>query len=317
MPAMPRSIVVGVRSAETVDPALPIAAALSRSIGAQLHVVHALPPANTIDEARREPGGWRPCNGRTRTVTVRHRLEERIAEVGATDIATCHACAGAPAAVLSERARQLDAELIVVGPPSCDTVEAARFGPVARQVVRTATAPVLVPRSGRWTAPARVLIATDAGETAPPVVREGLRLCGLFGQRAPRIRLEFVAEREPLLVGPVEDKILAYLARQELRRFLAGIDTGGYDVEQHVRVGEVAEEVLYAAAEWNAELLVVGVHEVHGLTQLLLGRTPVTTANVVVVPPGLAAQPDAVEDGVGGAAIVREPRDRRGVLVPA
>ena len=85
--------------------------------------------------------------------------------------------------------------------------------------------------------------------------------------------------------------VLAEAAKQELRGFLAAHRSRPGQVEPAVRTGaSPAAEIVEEAAEWHADVLVVGTHAWHGTRRMLLGSTAEACmrdapCNVLALPP--------------------------------
>jgi universal stress protein A len=120
----------------------------------------------------------------------------------------------------------------------------------------------------------QVLIAVDLSEDSVAVARRGLEIAAHFGAKASLLHVvEFIPvdpAGEALLPTPVdlEDEVVnAAKAR------LAALHTElGGRLEIRLEVGVIKLEILRAAAESQADLVVLGSHERHGLA-LLLGST--------------------------------------------
>jgi nucleotide-binding universal stress UspA family protein len=121
----------------------------------------------------------------------------------------------------------------------------------------------------------KILVAVDGSELATAAVRLAAELAaGLGGE------LAIVAVYDPKVVMSVEGGPsaldLVAIHRDDARRSLdeaAKEATACPPVATFVRDGSPGREILAAADEWSADLVVLGTHGRGGLTRLLLGST--------------------------------------------
>lgn len=164
MSAPIRSIVAGVAALTAddpcsgpahADPALASAAALARSTGATLHVVHAY-------EFPFSQPSLLPVDARRRYETdIEERIRALAASCPRTDL-ECHVIEGSPAAVICDAATRLGADLIVVGATRRGRAWRGLVGSTADGVIRAATIPVLVLHQPLELPIRRVLLTTAA-----------------------------------------------------------------------------------------------------------------------------------------------------------
>jgi len=86
----------------------------------------------------------------------------------------------------------------------------------------------------------------------------------------------------------LEDEAKA--ARALVEKHAARLRAEGYAAEAAVETGDVREEILDAAADWHADLILLGCHGHKGMTRLLLGSVAESvirhaTCSVLVVRP--------------------------------
>lgn len=125
-----------------------------------------------------------------------------------------------------------------------------------------------------------VLLAVDL---APDSAAVGARAVEIARQSGARLSLVHVVEHVPLdlsadlvLAQPVDlDLKLIESARRQLAELAAAL--GVPDAQRHVEAGATKAEILRIAKEQEADLIVLGSHQRHGLA-LLLG----STANAVL-----------------------------------
>jgi nucleotide-binding universal stress UspA family protein len=179
-----------------------------------------------------------------------------------------------------------DAELLVLGGKHHSHIGRWLGGSTAHHMVRTAEVPILV------TGPAdagfrRVLAAVDLSSAARPTLAAAERMADLFDAK---LRVLHVVEPMPIapgLPGTLTDQELMALSENELEESVWPL-IGRADAEHLVRRGHPAETIAQAAAEWAADLIVVGTHGrgwvdrvlIGSVTERLLNRLP--TAMLVV-----------------------------------
>lgn len=120
-----------------------------------------------------------------------------------------------------------------------------------------------------------VLIAVDLTDDSPKVVRKGLEIANHYGAKLSLLHVvEFIPvdpAGEALLPPPVDlEGEIVQGARQRLDALCA--ELGLKDAPRRVEIGVIKMEIVKAATEVKADLIVLGSHERHGLA-LLLGST--------------------------------------------
>ena len=120
----------------------------------------------------------------------------------------------------------------------------------------------------------QVLIAVDLSDDSTRVVERGLEIAAHHGAKASLLHvIEFIPvdpTGEALLPPPVDlEDEMVNSARSRLDALSAQF---AGRLEPRLEVGIIKLEILRVAAESNADLIVLGSHERHGLA-LLLGST--------------------------------------------
>ncbi|MBR9989820.1 MAG: universal stress protein [Gemmatimonadetes bacterium] len=294
-----RNVVVGIAEA-AADPQLEYAVQLASSLGAALHVVHAyhLPDpvlypyvelsaygAEAIEDIHRRVQGLLEAQVR--------RLSPEAA--GTSGAVTCRAVPAPPAMAVLNVASEVEADLIIVGGTRHGAVARALLGTTAQRVLRGATAPVLVHRS-LGIALRRVLLTTDLSELSARVHGRGVELAALLSDTAePELRTLLVVGYDIPLIAPIEPRGFTAAGRQRLDAFLDDVG-GARRPAARVRVGDPAREIPAEAAEWEAELLVLGTHGRTGASRLLIGSVAESVlrsarCDILVIPAAAVARP--------------------------
>ena len=277
-----RTVLVPLDGSAFAEQALLVAAKLAKPSGACLHVVMVAPPASVM--ARDQPG-----SGAT-AMTV-PELEEGLGQYLATAteaISTTHGVRatwallhGWPPTSLATYARHHQIDLIVMTTHGRGGVSRFWLGRVADQLLRSATAPVLLFRPGH-TPPTdfhRILLALDGSAVSESALGPALALA-LLTQES-RIAVAQVVEAPsltpsqwliPTLVPPERTEAERKAAAAKLEQLARRIREGGLPVEVKVVTGaSVAEAILELARTEGSDLIVVGTHGTGGVKRLLLG----------------------------------------------
>ena len=138
-------ILVPTDFSEPADAALDYAVDLSKTLGAQISLVHVF---DEITDATLSFDLYMPLSAEARDEvlsTVRRRLAERVERSGRPDV-TSDVLVGGTARAIVDAARSHHADLIVMGTHGHGAVMHALMGNVAERTVRTAPCPVLTVR---------------------------------------------------------------------------------------------------------------------------------------------------------------------------
>ncbi|HYW13047.1 MAG TPA: universal stress protein [Longimicrobium sp.] len=268
------TLVAGVGSLGDMDPLIPRAAALANRAGLPLQLVHAFDLSDPfVDSYLRSstlPGD--PLLHYQEGLQA--RMEGQVGGLAGHGEVHCRAVPGTPPAVLGDAACDAGC-LLVVGPTHRGPAGAALLGTTAQRVLHGARIPVLVLRGDLPPAP-RVLVCVDvASPHAAAMLHRGLAAVESLspGAAAIDVRVLLVVGLEVDLPIPGLHDRLAGAAREQLDAFVAELGElpEGVRVEGRVRTGAPAREAVAEAAEWPAELVVVGSHGRGGAARALLG----------------------------------------------
>ena len=259
-----------------------LVASLDWPHGTQLRVVSAL-----ADQAQVFASAWAPA-----APAELQRLEDELLAVQESQVAAAVAAVARPGVVVEGRvvrgraataivdeAAEFVADLVVIGSRGHGAFENALVGSVSAEVVDHAPCPVLVARRGHVH---RVMLADDGSPDAGrarglvrdwPILRDQ-PVCVVSVATVP-------VPWEPA-VAPMAGSFAAdsyTIALSESRRAHAEVAHRAHDelavegrpVEYSVRVGSPAGELVAAAVEWDADLVVIGSHGRTGLRRVLLG----------------------------------------------
>ncbi|HEU0299974.1 MAG TPA: universal stress protein [Longimicrobium sp.] len=271
-----RRLVAGVATLHPDDPALSAALDLSARTGADLRLLHVESP----DEASATP---------TRTEELRAVVESVSPGVLATGRVLCRAVTGTPEQALRGIATPEAADLLVLGATRRGRLAGAVLGTTAAHVLRGTRIPMLVVRAPLPDRSLRVLLTTDLSHHAAHAHARGLVLAKGIGTGAePELRSLFVRLPE-LDEVPLPPEWAPDAAERELAEFLRA-EVPRAPITARVRTGDPAHEIVAAAREWEADLIVVGTHGRRGIGRMFLGSVAETVLRhapcaVLVIPP--------------------------------
>jgi len=197
---------------------------------------------------------------------------QRIARPGLA--ATWEGGFNRPANTILDVADRFDPDLLVVGSRDLGPFTSALLGSVSEELVDHAACPVLV---ARGTELRRVVLAEDGSPDAQAASTLLLRW-PIF--RGCEVRVVSVAEISDLrktttetagtAVQRVAQKALA-TADEVARTTADRLGRAGLRADTSVRQGDPTAEILAAAGDWSADLIMIGTRGQTGLTRLLHG----------------------------------------------
>ncbi|HUZ02795.1 MAG TPA: universal stress protein [Thermomicrobiaceae bacterium] len=276
-------ILLATDGSDNAGGALRAAVQLARASGAELHVVHAwlLAPAPTFPYP---PVGY-PDVYREQAEAVLTREGRRIATAGAR-VTQFHLRLGRPADEVTDLARELAADLIVVGSRGRGTIQRLILGSVAEGIVHSARCPVLVVRGGAhgWP-PQQVLVGDDGSDEALAVAELALTIAGALGIPA---RLLCALPEPPATAHVQPDTAAEMTLRAEalLEERAAELERRvGVRPEVEATVGSPAACLLEAAeAPGGTTLIAVGSRGLGRIARLRLGSVSTSVLHAAAEP---------------------------------
>jgi universal stress protein E len=297
-----KTIVIGTSLSEASDDVVRTGAAIARAAGATPWLVHAysmqvLPPELGVVDA-----GWLEDYAGA----LREKLAQQAQRTGLTGLpgfgpGQLHLTMGSPAyREVVELARQVQADLIVVGDAEVGALRRAFFGATADGVIRHVSCPVFVVRSASTFPPSRVEIPVDLSPIAANALRSGLDFLAQLGAVQAETEVLFVLN--PMEVAGSLQFTTEQVERftlDELRRFLRA--NGASPELARVRTGYPSSEILSVLEERQADLAILGTHGRRGFERLILGSVATgvmhhAACNLLIVPPGPRLRQEAVEE---------------------
>lgn len=274
-----------------------LVAALALPQDAIVRIVSAL---GTAPKLAGLPGSMRDQLIAGTTATIERELAELAAPLERRGLRVeCAVLGGRAATAIVDDAGSSHADLVVVGSHGRGELGSLLLGSVSAEVVDRAPCPILV---ARGSALEHVIFAEDGSANAR-------RACDLIAAweifRDATVRVVSVGHVDPYLHSGIAPsaQVLAHqtlvaaraATRREHERLAAQavrlLAQAGLRSEAEVRLGAPAAEIVSAAREWPADVVVIGSRGRTGIERLLLGsvaRGVVHSApcSVLVVPSG-------------------------------
>ena len=273
------SILVATDFSDDARSALRMAAAEAKKRGVHLSVLHCV---DSVGEK------WEYLEDAPENVeqqvkkAARKRLEEEFDDAVPREkqpkvddflVLEGHAAEG-----IVETANSGDFELVVVGATGGGALARLVLGSTAEEVVRASETPVLVvPAGSDPDSIARILAPVDLSECS----RASLLVAS---ERARREAAELLVMHVSTLPAgalalmewePSEEERQAHrnFTSQQFADFMASVDLEGLDYDEVIRFGAPDREIVQAARDRDADLIVMGTHGRRGFERLFLGST--------------------------------------------
>jgi nucleotide-binding universal stress UspA family protein len=290
MPFRIRSILAANDRSEAADKVVRAAADLAVLTAAELHVVHALElPSPQPDIGVAVVG----VDAALEEAREAQRQELRYSIPPTILVDSCEVGFGRPQTVILQRAAEVEADLIVIGPHRPHRLADRVLGTTADRVIRTSEAPCLIVRAPLTLPLRRILVASDLSSSAQRALEVALTWGGAL--RMPTERgggttlsvLHLLERGEAGRLASAEAELQAQIAA-------AAKATGiGKLLELHAEVRETdspAEEILHTARAQEIDLLVLGTHGRSALDRALIGSVSSNVARqaetpLLLVPP--------------------------------
>lgn len=285
-----KPILVGVDASPQAVEAATFASRMAASAGATCRLIHATRDAIVAPEVP-ESARYRDALAQQARALVMTTLEDALPP---PLLETLVVRLGPTPVVLKQAAAELGAELIVLGGKHHSALGRWIGGSTSLDVARTAEVPLLV--TAGPTAIRRVLAAVDISGAARPTIAAAERYATMLGAQ---LRVVSVLEPLPVIpnVTPPYDASEYYAMSEELlqREVWSLVQTT--EADRVVRYGLAVDTIVREAAEWSADLLVVGSHGkgwaerllVGSVTERLLNHLP--TSLLVIPAPARATEP--------------------------
>jgi nucleotide-binding universal stress UspA family protein len=269
----PRKIVVATDFSASAERALAVALEIAERCKSALHLVHALEvpramftpyavavPSDLIEAARG---------------AARAKLDAAAARASARGLSVATTLGSVPAAAfVASLAREVGADLVVVGSRGHTGLKRLALGSVAEHTVRESSVSVLTVRGdGDAATPSVVVAATDFSEPSQRAVALAAEWASAFGAQlhlvhALELTMPFIAPYEVSVPSTVLDKSYADAVKrlEDTAAKLPGVDAHAtvLSAAAHDAIDALAERV-------KADLIVTGSRGLRGVKHALLG----------------------------------------------
>jgi nucleotide-binding universal stress UspA family protein len=262
--------------------ALDYAVSLAKQFHAAIHLVHVHPP----DEASSVPGAGHLMLQSAEAIEL---LRGELANIQRKHVPTfwpenCHVRGGRAYEEISELAREIDADLIVLSTRGYSGLKHLLLGSTAERVVRSASCPVLVVRKRKQKAKTasatftirKILVPVDFSECSMVGVRYAAFLAKTLGSSLRLFHAMYpytnyvIADRVGVRLSPMVE------AQQEASReqmdelkqkdFLRDVS-----LETKIATGSAIDEICGEASQADIDLVVTSTHGRTGFKHALIG----------------------------------------------
>jgi len=265
-----KTIIVGVDGSPESVRAATVGSTLATRASAQCRLVHAAPDYWAA-VATPELGLDREELERATLEHARTLLDAALkGHVPPALLAGLEFAVGRAPAVLAQAAARQHADLLVLGGKHHRGLDRVSSSTIVH-MVRAHDVPVLATDGGA-AEPRRILAAVDLSHAAPGVIAAAEAWAELFGAQ---LRVLSVVEPMPVVPGVslrVSDSEV-YHASEQLLELEIWPQVRHRDAETVVRRGRAAAAIADEAAQWQADVLVVGSHGKGWVDRLLIGST--------------------------------------------
>ncbi len=272
----PQRLLAGVDFSESSDRALDAAIEIAKRFSAELHVVHALELPLPIFEpyAVSMPPGF-IAEARKSAKDKLDRAAGKVASAGLQG--TAHLGEVPAASCVADRARDLGADLVVVGTRGNTGLKHLILGSVAERTVREAPCSVLtVKTDGPPHFPPRALaVGVDFSAPGERALGAAIELAAEFGAKlhlvhALDLRIPFVTPYEVSVPDAFLDSARD-AARKKLDEGPQAARQRGVQAEAHLASAAPANALDDAAEQLGVDVIVTGSRGLTGLKHVVLG----------------------------------------------
>jgi universal stress protein A len=261
----PKNILCPVDLSSVSDVILKWAALFARTFGASLEILYAdwwEPPRYFTEKqieqlSLQEKEGEKALRGELEAL-----VKSAIGDIAQYDI---NVVEGHPAERILDRAKELASGLIVMGSHGRTGMARLRLGSVAEDVVRASACPVLIVKAvkdaGRVPAIKNILCPVDFSSLSQQCLELSSEFASAFNAR---LWVVHATDHEEIVRGDVQRLICDWVPK-EVR--------GRCEVSEVVREGNADEQILLAAREHSADLIVMGSQHRPFLEFTTLGTT--------------------------------------------
>lgn len=268
MSTVVRTIVVGTDFSERSDRAIRRAKLLAREFDAKVYLVHVIdddqPQAIVVAE-------------RDASTKLLEEMRQTLEEI---DAVKCEfrVVLGNPFVGITQAARDLSADLIVIGPHRRQLLRDILVGTTAERTIRTADRPVLMANGVPTGSYRRAIVASDLSASSETTIHATKSL-GLLDRLNVSLLHVFSVPGIALMnrASLSDDEKESYIAgerkrvKEEVTSFMDRIEVDGMSTILKPDIANIAETICATAAELAAELIVIGTCGRSVIARALMG----------------------------------------------
>lgn len=287
-----KTIVIGTSLTGASDRIVRIGEAVARKTGASPWLLHSYMPPVSLPENEPLEARWLE----QQTEDLQAGLREQARRTGLSSLAgfqpgQLRLVLGSPPREIVSLARQVKADLIILGASEGGGLHRVFLGSTADRVIRKAPCPVLVIRSEAAFPPTRVEIPVDLSPISANSFHQGMSFLSQLG--VPLTETEALFALNPFEVGGsihFTPEQIERFAREELRRFVQTYSPGPAPSLLQVRTGYARETILDTLQRRKVDLAILGTLGRSGFERLTVGSVAAQVmheagCNLLIVPP--------------------------------
>lgn len=266
--AMWKSLLLATDFRPASEEAANVAVQLASRLGSRITLLHVLEstPHWPISLQERQVQALEPLG------KLASRLKDQKVDVAELPIVE-----GPTADTIVQQANALHADVVLVGAGELSRFDRYSVGPVAAAVIEHATQPVLAVHPGSATRFGSILCAVDQSAVSAYGLRYAVELTRTFGGQlvvltvVPEVTLTVAAAT----MGHWSSAKTRYESEWhgEFERFLHDSTLDRVQVTKDVRHGKPHEQIVAAAKDHRADLIVMGATGRTGMARLIVGST--------------------------------------------
>ncbi len=243
---------------------------LQSALGAAVHAAYVVEPVR--EEAERAVPGLSAAHEK------QTRGDFEAAAARGLSSATRHVLRGSPATEVLRLAREIGADLIVVGRHGPGGAKAERLGTIAHRVLLQSPVSVLVVPPEADGQIGRIGVGTDFGEGSDLALRRAAELCRVLGVGELAVLHAFAIPAGHHMIASWQDAckrlrgVSEQLTTEQIARVL-GAEAGALRRRIRCEEGDDAAVVARLAGEEKLDLLVLSAHSRTRAAAALLGHT--------------------------------------------
>lgn len=287
-----KTIVIGSSLTTASDGIVRTGVAVARAAGASPWLIHGYVPPVSSSELATVDARWLEQQAEElHEVLADQARRTGLADLSGFSPAQLRLALGSPPREILSLARQVQADLIILGAAEGNAMHRIFLGSTADRVIRKAPCPVLVLHAESAFPPTRVEIPVDLSPISASAYRQGLSFLALLG--VPLAETEALFVLNPFEVGGSVHFTPAQIERfadEELHLFLKANSSGEIPRLTRVCTGYPREAILGALQQRKADLVILGTHGRSGFERLTLGSVATEVmhqahCNLLIVPP--------------------------------